>query len=624
MIREPMYDNDVATKEYVDKQLKKEVNTSLTNYSKNWGTTPVPPYHVNDTWTINGEIYVCIKERLIGEFNTLDWKKVIDTSVYDEYIANTFKVTTDMLAIQTDDKIETYVQSEDPSTSWVTSLDKDKHVYDCWRKSTTNSTDEFVYQKINTNPISYGWVKQKVSANMFDFTDGYKCIYKSIPSVYNIHDLWLIEDGIDESSLPNGCVSGTWVVCITSNTTYNKSDWTKYESTLTMESIEEHFYTKTEVDNTVTTLNNTINAGLISTKNSILQEVSSTYATQEVTNSIINDINDQQAIIGNVVDTQTQQTEQISSIQTDLGGVTTQVSTLETTVDETFQEFRDNLGENYYSKSQTNTVIGSIVEQNNNSIQSTITEQVTRIDADLVDIKSKQSQLTQTTNGLTQIVSNTGGNNLLRNSYFKEFENGELTYWIGTHKVVTLADSKSGTALSLQNGKVRQSVNLVDGEYCFSCKYKRTNEVGISKLIINNDTYVLEGAVDEICTISKVINLTTDSITIEFESDINDGCIIYEPMLNEGNVSSIFTQNASESISDTVTIGKGIEVKASNINNKTSLNADGMRGRNIYTDELTFYQTVDGMYGKRIETESLRSGDLIISSSNGHNTITGL
>ena len=225
---------------------------------------------------------------------------------------------------------------------------------------------------------------------------------------------------------------------------------------------------------------------------------------------------------------------------------------------------------------------------------------------------------------MTQIVSNTGGNNLLRNSYFKEFENGELTYWIGTHKVITLGDSKSGTALSLQNGKVRQSVNLVDGEYCFSCKYKRVNEVGISKLTINNDTYVLEGAVDEICTISKVINLTTDSITIEFESDINDGCIIYEPMLNDGTLPSIFTQNASESISDTVTIGKGIEVKASNINNKTSITADGMRGRNIYTDELTFYQTVDGMYGKRIETESLRSGTLIISSSNGHNTITGL
>ena len=269
MIREPMYDNDVATKEYVDRQLQQKVETSLTNYSKNWGTTPVPPYHVNDTWTSNGEIYVCIKERLIGEFNTLDWKKVIDTAAYDEYIANTFKITTDMLAIQIDDKIETYVQSEDPSASWVTSLDKDKHVYDCWRKSSTNSTDEFVYQKIHTNPISYGWVQQKVSSNLFDFTDGYKCIYKSIPSTYNIHDLWLIEDGIDTSLLPTGCVSGTWVVCITSNTTYNKSDWAIYDGTLTMESIEEHFYTKTEVDNTVTTLNNTINAGLISTKNSI-------------------------------------------------------------------------------------------------------------------------------------------------------------------------------------------------------------------------------------------------------------------------------------------------------------------------------------------------------------------
>lgn len=624
MIREPIYDNDIATKEYVDRQLQQEVTTSLTNYSKNWGTTPVPPYHVNDTWTINGEIYVCIKERLFGEFNTLDWKKVIDTTVYDEYIVNTFKVTTDMLAIQTDDKIETYVQNDDPSIVWVTSLDKDKHVYDCWRKSTNNSTDEFVYQKINTNPVSYGWVQQKVSSDMFDFTDGYKCIYKSIPSVYNIHDLWLIEDGVDTSSLPNGCVSGMWVECTTSNTTYNKSDWTPYHTTLNMDAIEEHFYTKTEVDNTVTTLNNTINAGLISTKNSVLQEVSSTYTTQEVTNSIIHDINDQENIIGNIVDTQTQQTEQISSIQTDLGGITSQVSTLETTVDETFQEFRDDLGENYYSKSETNTAIGSIIEQNNNEIELTITEQITRIDKDLVDIKTKQSQLTQTSTGLVQVVSTTGGNNLLRNSYFKEFENGELTYWIGTHKVITLMDSKSGTALSLQYGKIRQLINLVDGEYSFSCKYKRLNELGSAKIIINNDIYILDGAVGEVCTVSKIIDLTTDSITIEFESDINDGFIIYEPMLNDGDIPAMFTQNASESISDTVTIGKGIEVKASNINTKTSINADGMRGRNIYTDELTFYQTTDGIYGKRIETESLRSGDLIISSSNGHNTITGL
>ena len=624
MIREPMYDNDIATKEYVDQKLKSEVDTSLTNYSKNWGTTPVPPYHVNDTWTSNGEIYVCIQERLIGEFNTLDWKKVIDTTVYDEYIANTFKITNNMLAIQTDDKIETYVQNDDPSVTWVTSLDKDKHVYDCWRKSITNSTDEFVYQKINTNPVNYGWVQQKVSADMFDFSDGYKCIYKSIPSVYNIHDLWLIEDNIDASSLPNGCVSGTWVVCTASNTTYNKSDWTVYSNDLTMDKIEEHFYTKTEVDNTVTTLNNTINAGLISTKNSVLQEVSSVYTTQEVTNSIIHDINDQDVVIGTVVDTQTKHTEQLSSIQTDLGGITSQVSTLETTVDETLGEFENNLAENYYTKSETNTTIGSIIEQNNNEIELTITEQVTRIDNDLVDIRTKQNQLTQTSNGLVQVVSNTGGNNLLRNSYFKEFENGELTYWFGKHKVVTVDYSKSGTALSLQNGKVIQRINLVDGKYCFSCKYKRLSSICNSKVILNNNEYILDGEVDEICTVTHTVDLTTDSITIEFESDMNDGFILYEPMLNDGELPALFTQNASESISDTVIIGKGIEVTASNINTKTSINADGMRGRNIYTEELTFYQTVDGMYGKRIETESLRSGNLIISSSNGHNTITGL
>ena len=95
-------------------------------------------------------------------------------------------------------------------------------------------------------------------------------------------------------------------------------------------------------------------------------------------------------------------------------------------------------------------------------------------------------------------------------------------------------------------------------------------------------------------------------------------------MLNEGDTASVFTQNASESISDTVNIGKGIEVLASNINNKTRIDADGIRGVNTETDELTFYQTTEGLYGKELETESIRSGNLIVTTRNGHNFLSGL
>ena len=228
------------------------------------------------------------------------------------------------------------------------------------------------------------------------------------------------------------------------------------------------------------------------------------------------------------------------------------------------------------------------------------------------------------TDGLMNTLSQIGGNNLIRNSYFYEYENGLLTYWNGSQKVVPKYESKSRNALSLQNGTIKQSVNLTNKKYCFSFKYIKLSEVANAKFIINGKEYVLDGNIDTEKRFEIVEDLKTDSITIEFVCDTNDGFLVYEPMLNEGESASLFTQNTSESISDTVNIGKGVEVLASNIKNKARMDADGLRGINTETNELTFYQTTDGIYGKEVETESIRSGNLIVTTRNGHNFMSGL
>lgn len=228
------------------------------------------------------------------------------------------------------------------------------------------------------------------------------------------------------------------------------------------------------------------------------------------------------------------------------------------------------------------------------------------------------------TDGITNTLDNRGGNNLLRNSYFYEYENGLLTYWSGPQKVIEKYESKSRNALSLQNGTIKQSVSLTNKKYCCSFKYIKLSEVANAKFIINSKEYILDGTVDTKKRFEVVEDLKTDSITIEFVCDTNDGFLIYEPMLNEGESASVFTQNASESISDTVNIGKGVEVLAFNIKNKTRIDADGLRGINTETNELTFYQTTDGIYGKELETESIRSGNLIITTRNRHNFMSGL
>ena len=240
------------------------------------------------------------------------------------------------------------------------------------------------------------------------------------------------------------------------------------------------------------------------------------------------------------------------------------------------------------------------------------------------NIEQSNVLLQNATDGLMNTLSSVGGNNLLRNTYFYEYEDGLLTYWNGPQKVVPKYESKSRNALSLQNGTIKQSVNLTNKKYCCSFKYIKLSEVANAKFIINGKEYVLDGNVDTEKRFEIVEDLKSDSITIEFNCDTNDGFLIYEPMLNEGDTASVFTQNASESISDTVNIGKGVEVLASNIKNKTRMDADGFRCINTETNELTFYQTTEGLYGKEVETESIRSGNLIVTTRNGHNFMSGL
>ena len=272
------------------------------------------------------------------------------------------------------------------------------------------------------------------------------------------------------------------------------------------------------------------------------------------------------------------------------------------------------------SEVETNKSNISSLQLNTESISATVESLEATTNSQIETINN----LVLKADGITNTLDNRGGNNLLRNSYFYEYENGLLTYWSGPQKVIEKYESESRNALSLQNGTIKQTVSLTNKKYCCSFKYIKLSEVANAKFIINGNEIILNGSVDSENSIEYVIDLKTDSITIEFVCDTNDGFLVYEPMLNEGESASLFTQNTSESISDTVNIGKGVEVLASNIKNKTRIDADGLRGINTETNELTFYQTTDGIYGKELETESIRSGNLIITTRNGHNFMSGL
>lgn len=258
-----------------------------------------------------------------------------------------------------------------------------------------------------------------------------------------------------------------------------------------------------------------------------------------------------------------------------------------------------------------------------------VTSEINSVKDDLTNnyynIEQSNVLFQNATDGLINKLSSVGGNNLLRNTFFYEYENGLLAYWSGPQKVVEKYESKSRNALSLLNGSIKQSVQLVNGEYCLSFKYEKLIEVATLKVSINGKTFDLSKVEKNVENSFKYVdNLTSDSYIVEFICDIDNGFLIYETMLNEGTDASLFTQNANETVTDTVNIGKGIEVNASNINSKTRMDADGFRGFNTNNGEITFYQTNDGLYGKKLETESIKSGDLIISTKSHHNFFAGL
>ena len=84
-INEPYYDTDPANKAYVDKVNGRTVAFVGTK-SKNFGIQPEPPYHINDTYMDGNDIYICIKDRELGSFDSSDWK--LATTYTNDDVAN--------------------------------------------------------------------------------------------------------------------------------------------------------------------------------------------------------------------------------------------------------------------------------------------------------------------------------------------------------------------------------------------------------------------------------------------------------------------------------------------------------------------------------------------------------
>lgn len=219
------------------------------------------------------------------------------------------------------------------------------------------------------------------------------------------------------------------------------------------------------------------------------------------------------------------------------------------------------------------------------------------------DLTEKINQLQVNIDGLSQTVSQKGGDNIF--SYDKEFWTGATDDDVSNLEEYTDTDiqqnSVSGVGYIINKGTSRQNVQVKNDIYTISFTYKKLVELATGYVLINGTRYDLTSTNwDEIVV---TLDVNTNYVDFEIISDTNNAFEIFDLMGSIGNEKQVWTQNANETRTDTVKIGKGITVSSSLTNTIWKADADGNRIINTDTGETVAEFTDKGTVTKNIEVQ---------------------
>lgn len=141
---------------------------------------------------------------------------------------------------------------------------------------------------------------------------------------------------------------------------------------------------------------------------------------------------------------------------------------------------------------------------------------------------------------------------------------------------------------------------MKNGTYNVSFAYKKLVELAGGAIGINDKRWELESTGNKFIEKDFTIEVTSNTLEFRIYSDTTDGFILTDLMCNIGSTKQTWSQNANETITDTVQIGKGIKVKSSTKNTELDADADGIRVVNTNTEE-----TVAEFTDKGMETEEM-------------------
>ena len=161
---------------------------------------------------------------------------------------------------------------------------------------------------------------------------------------------------------------------------------------------------------------------------------------------------------------------------------------------------------------------------------------------------------------------------------------------------------------------------MAPNQYAIKFHYKRLLLAATATVKYNGRTIELE----EEGIIETTGTVNSGKFEFRVDCNIDDGYEIYDLMLNIGEVSIPWTQNANESTSDTVNISKGITVSSNATNTDAKMDSDGFRVVNKSTGETVMEGTDEGGKFNKVEAEKGTIGGVIIQKVGNQTWISGV
>ena len=235
-----------------------------------------------------------------------------------------------------------------------------------------------------------------------------------------------------------------------------------------------------------------------------------------------------------------------------------------------------------------------------NLLESTINETKRTISDYQSETDNKMAEFKESLDGLNINLKNNSGNNIFY--YATDFWNGDaIESYINTD---TKKNTISGMGYKLSIGTASQDTMVKNDIYTISFLYKNTNKLDNTTVMINGISEKLDYTGLEWKEYTKQIKVTDNRIVVSFKTDTNDAIELADVMENIGAEKQAWSQNPNETHTDTVDIGKGIQVNSSTSNTYTRMDADGFRSFNSSTGEVTTELTDKGTVTKELQVKT--------------------